>query len=99
MENQELIPDWVSISQAEKILGIPRDSLVLYIQNGILPFLKNGTRYVININQANEVFCDLADMNRKDIQTEREHFPFNLKHITPEDSRRFQGQRVGTKRR
>lgn len=58
--------DWVSITQAEKELGISRDEIKSKIHNGHIPFRMAGTHFKINIKltRAYLVKEDIENMNR-----------------------------------
>ena len=58
--------EWVNVTEAINILGIPRNDLMSYIHNMQIPFRKNGSRYLLNIKLVRAYLCrmDIGNMNR-----------------------------------
>lgn len=58
--------EWVSLTEAVKELGVPREDLKVKIKNGVLPFRMTGTRYTLNLKLARAYLCreDIQNMER-----------------------------------
>ena len=63
-EGVVMIPDWVNVTQAVKILGLPRQTLMSKIHNACIPFRMVGNQYRINIKIARAYLAreDIANM-------------------------------------
>lgn len=69
--------EWVSISRAEKLLGISREDINTKIKEGKIPFRKSGSRYTVNIKLVRAYLCREDINNMKQVQRSINLQPFS----------------------
>ena len=74
--------EWVSIAQAVKILGIPKDEIMSCIHNMLIPFHKNGNRYTLNLKLVRAYFCRMDIENMKRGQRSISSVPLSRNKVT-----------------
>ena len=79
MESQK---EWVCLTEAAKILGIPRQEILSCIHNMRIPFHKNGRNYSLNIKLVRAYFCRMDIENMNEGRKMLNAMPFNRRKVT-----------------
>ncbi len=73
--------EWVSLSEAIKELGLPRETLKSKIHNGCIPFRKEGTQFKLNVKLARAFLLKEDIHNMEMVKKELRLNPFSNKKV------------------
>ncbi|MDR2650589.1 MAG: hypothetical protein LBB94_12875 [Clostridiales bacterium] len=67
--------EWISITRAEKALGLPRELILSDIKNGRVPFRLVGSQYRVNLKLVREYLfkTDVKNMEKVEKDAENDH--------------------------
>ena len=74
--------EWVSVTKAVELLGIPRTEIMACIHNALIPFHKNGSRYTLNLKLVRAYFCRMDIENMKRGRSEITTMPLSNDKVT-----------------
>ena len=73
--------EWIGVTKAAKLLGVPRLVLNSMIERGCISYLANGTRKLLNVEQAREELKAAAENNRDNVEFHRGNMPYSREKI------------------
>jgi excisionase family DNA binding protein len=84
--------DWVNISEAIQILGLPREMIMQKIHNAQIPFRMVGSQYRLNIKVTRAYLAREDIANMQAVHKEINAVPSSRNKVTQETGRRGNGR-------